>query len=229
MSHFTVTALTRTDDEDELNALLAPYDENLEVEEYTDEDGNTYMRNPNAKWDWWTVGGRWDGELMTTEGKMVNSARKGDLAIGVMRATALAEAEAQWEQMDIACRDLPVATTWDELRVEHNDDWSKMREIFHAQPRVRAMKSVSEWRAGDLMEDYQAGRDLYIERETLVRPAFIGFGAVGPEGWIERGRMGWFAASDDTTESSIVYGRTLNALIDALPDDAWITMLDCHI
>lgn len=109
MSHYSVAVITKTGDIDEIKKLLAPFDENLEVEPYVymtkediivyakhmqrkyqdridvtdpelanaktdrdfyewmhsdyatyDKDGNelsTY--NPNAKWDWWVVGGRW--------------------------------------------------------------------------------------------------------------------------------------------------------------------------
>lgn len=38
-----------------------------------DEDGNllsTY--NPNSKWDWYEIGGRWNGELINKEGKNTN-------------------------------------------------------------------------------------------------------------------------------------------------------------
>lgn len=43
-----------------ITPLLDPYDENKEVEQYT-EDGETYWRNPQGRWDWWQVGGRWTG------------------------------------------------------------------------------------------------------------------------------------------------------------------------
>jgi len=40
--------------------LLEPFNEELEVEQYT-EDGETYWRNPQGRWDWWQVGGPWTG------------------------------------------------------------------------------------------------------------------------------------------------------------------------
>lgn len=45
------------------------YEENM-----IDEDGNllsTY--NPHSKWDWYEVGGRWTGDLVTKEGRKTNS------------------------------------------------------------------------------------------------------------------------------------------------------------
>ena len=41
---------------------LEYYSENLEVEPYTD-DGQLYTYNPNSKWDWYVIGGRWNGFL----------------------------------------------------------------------------------------------------------------------------------------------------------------------
>jgi hypothetical protein len=83
MSHFLTLVLIPSDTEDveaEVIKLLAPYDENLEVEprkepcwcmqqsfipinECEDCRGtgqSTTTRNPKSKWDWWTEGGRWD-------------------------------------------------------------------------------------------------------------------------------------------------------------------------
>ena len=43
-------------------------------EDMIDEDGNllsTY--NPHSKWDWYEVGGRWTGDLVTKEGRKTNS------------------------------------------------------------------------------------------------------------------------------------------------------------
>ena len=41
--------------------LLAPYSEELEVEAYIDQYGEESTYNPKAKWDWYEIGGRWDG------------------------------------------------------------------------------------------------------------------------------------------------------------------------
>jgi hypothetical protein len=47
---------------DAVDTLMAPYGEELEVEQYT-EDGETYWHNPNGFWDWYQIGGRWTGHL----------------------------------------------------------------------------------------------------------------------------------------------------------------------
>ena len=64
MSHFSV-AVFMADDKQSIDALLAPYDENL---------GNIYTCNPNAKWDSYAVGGRWQDMLILKNKKSCDDA-----------------------------------------------------------------------------------------------------------------------------------------------------------
>ena len=83
MSHFTVAVFTKTGTEKEVDRLLAPYqennmgdcpkeylafveDEDADMDEETGKRG--YWENPNAKWDWYQIGGRWNGLLVSTKG-----------------------------------------------------------------------------------------------------------------------------------------------------------------
>jgi hypothetical protein len=71
MSHFTVTVVVppeRATDSDSLNAYLNEalerYSEQREVEPYIAEDGGKSTYNPESKWDWWVIGGRWRGAYL---------------------------------------------------------------------------------------------------------------------------------------------------------------------
>lgn len=45
-----------------------------------DEGGNWYYEhNPNARWDWWVVGGRWSNMIETKDGKEVDVAKVKDI------------------------------------------------------------------------------------------------------------------------------------------------------
>lgn len=44
-----------------IDGIMAPYNENAEIERYTTEDNETYWRNPKGKWDFFMIGGRWTG------------------------------------------------------------------------------------------------------------------------------------------------------------------------
>jgi hypothetical protein len=68
MSHFTVLVIVQDVASNEQAAkavekLLAPYSEELEVAPYINDDGEETTYNPLSKWDWYQIGGRWDGEM----------------------------------------------------------------------------------------------------------------------------------------------------------------------
>lgn len=61
------------------------YDNNIDV--YADKyfgynkngDMYGYYENPNAKWDWYQLGGRWSGHLLLKNGEMVDTALMEDI------------------------------------------------------------------------------------------------------------------------------------------------------
>lgn len=60
--HFSLLLISNGQSPDE---MLDPFWEENEVEQ--DEDG--YWYNPDAKWDWYQIGGRWYGHLEATDGR----------------------------------------------------------------------------------------------------------------------------------------------------------------
>lgn len=58
-------------------------EEEKEYGEYVDKDGNlTSTYNPNSKWDWWVIGGRWSDSLPLKNGGYADFARISDVAWG---------------------------------------------------------------------------------------------------------------------------------------------------
>ncbi len=61
-----------------------------------DEHGNALStRNPNGKWDWYTIGGRWGG-LLVVGWQDVNSARLKDINPARLYATGILLADGKW-------------------------------------------------------------------------------------------------------------------------------------
>lgn len=48
------------------------------------------------------------------------------------------------------------------------------------------------------------------------------------EGWHEKGSMGWWGVVHDETDKSS-WGKQLQTYLNAVPDDHYISMVDCHI
>ena len=98
MSHFTVAVIAKTKDLEEMEKLLAPFqgnnmddcpkeyleffeDEECEVDDETGKKG--YWENPNRKWDWYQVGGRWKELLKLKDGSFANQAKVSDLDLSI--------------------------------------------------------------------------------------------------------------------------------------------------
>lgn len=57
--------------------------------EELDSDGNILSTcNSNAKWDWYSIGGRWDNSIITKNGRLCNSAPVREIDFDLMEKTA---------------------------------------------------------------------------------------------------------------------------------------------
>lgn len=239
MSHFTVMIVG-----DDIESQLAPFQENnmgdcpqefLEFLEDADADVDDltgtrgYWRNPNSKWDWWQVGGRWSNFLLLKSGEHANSALKCEIDWkGMMDA----DGERAARRYDFALSKIghtPKHEAW------HFDEGGgpveEQREKYWSQPRLVAWKQI------DREELYKNGfglfsspdellidRDNYIrlaQRKAVCTHAFLKSGK-----WAERGEMGWFAHVSNENDA---WEDIQWKLIEALPDDARLTIVDCHI
>ena len=67
---------------DQIAGMFAPYNENTDEPEYLetveDEEFGSYQYNPDSKWDWYVIGGRFDGAIDDRKG--VTSYMGGNLA-----------------------------------------------------------------------------------------------------------------------------------------------------
>ena len=85
MSHFSVAVFTR--DDDNVESLLEPFNECIqpgsEYSEFIEDDDceydetagkHGYWTNPEAKWDWYEIGGRWQGSLTLKDGTTSDTA-----------------------------------------------------------------------------------------------------------------------------------------------------------
>lgn len=54
--------------------------------------------NPNSKWDWFEIGGRWDGSLVDKKGNKVNYGKLSDLDFEKLKEVRKQDAEETWEK-----------------------------------------------------------------------------------------------------------------------------------
>jgi len=181
--------------------------------------------NPNAKWDWYLVGGRFSNWLLLKDGEEADSALKGELDIEGMRDAAGAKAAKQYDKVAEGIA-LGPWESWEAVYSQHEEDVQTARNLYWAQPAVQKIKELCDAWSVDSIDCFQVDRETFIQRgrdRALATYAFL-----DRNGWKEKGEMGWFGMSDDKF-SQDDWNKQMNAAIDALPDDARITIVDCHI
>lgn len=222
---------------------------------HVDENGRAYSLstyNPDSKWDWYSVGGRWAGRfvfhpehkdlVVHGERSWVNEndvimpqhcdgGQKRALNLGAMRAEAGVKARETYAKYEAVVAGTPEALPWstftDNVSAGNGYTIDRAREEYHSQPRIAALGQSEEFLFAD-NEDYACGEKLFIERARAR--AVPGFALLTTDGrWVAPGEMDWFGASSDTEGSRINYWEVANAYIEALPDDAWLVSVDCHI
>jgi hypothetical protein len=217
--------------------------------------------NKNAKWDWYQVGGRWNGFFKmkkTKAGKLgkpglqrmdkdykppengrADIARKCDIDIEGMREEAALKAAKRYDLFASVTAECPKHLSWQEMQKLHQKpgekdkrgepvvDWGAAREAYHRQPVLKALSESDNketvWLDAD---DFLCTREEYLERAR--RGAFSTFAVVKDSKWYERGKMGWWGAVADE-QNHDEWLKQFSALIDNLPGDTLLTVVDCHI
>lgn len=212
--------------------------------------------NPNAKWDWWVIGGRWTGywllkpkEDMThndhTLGRpgafgneagqhTADAARKCDIDFLAMRDQKGAEAGLNWAKVHevIAGRDF---LTWSQMREKFGlseskaeGDWAGCREAYKAQPVVMDLHANRDT-FGILWDNEHVllmDHEAYVDRAR--RKAIQTFAVVMDGKWYQRAEMGWWGMTTDEMDED-EWEAQYAALLEDIPDHTMLTVVDCHI
>lgn len=193
--------------------------------EYWEEDGvmfdekdnrlSTY--NPLSKWDWYSLGGRWNGYLK------YKNCTKHDYPINDV--DLFNEEPCDAEHGNFAqVKDVD----WDDF-MKPVKDKKKLERIWeiHVEGKVR-----------ELGEDFETPflnkkgfLARYGDKETYVNTlAFERTYAILDHGeWISQGNMGWFGIDDADKDSLVEYARRYDEIIANLNPDDYIAIVDCHI
>lgn len=201
--------------------------------------------NPKSRWDWYTLGGRWTGffdlrvgasgatgrpGLMTlpATGGRVDQARKADIDFDAMRARVGAEAAKDHRRVMAVLADQPPMLAWSRYREEWPSDINKARAAYNAQPGLAALRKADIFTLECPVEAFYLNA---VEPETayvaaMTKRMTLPFAICSPDGWAEKGRMGWWAIVIDETDD---WDDRAQQIIDAAPNDALFSLYDLHI
>lgn len=181
--------------------------------------------NPNAKWDWYSLGGRWQGHLQLKTGEAVDQARKGDVDFWLIRETAAQEAAQEYDRFHAVLngREFP---KWSEIRERHGEDIDAARNEYQSNPVVKDMNNANFHFIFDDPKRFLVSREEFMQ---AARNSAVSTFAVIKDGkWYERGEMGWWGIVTDEKDRD-AWNDEFSKLLDGLPDDTLLSVYDCHI
>lgn len=167
-----------------------------------------------------------------------DSARKGDIDFAAMRDEQGQEAAEHYDGAMKIIGHLPTNEVFKAIveRLPEDEQGDIARDLYWKQPRCLAWKAA-EKQAAERREDWPFGWDASPDDFLLTREQYIQcarnragvtFAVVRDGKWFERGVMGWWAIVSGEKDEETWFSIFAN-LVDGLPDDTRLTVVDCHI
>lgn len=185
-----------------------------EYEGYRNKDEITgkygYWENPNAKWDWWTVGGRWSNSLILKSGQNADAAQIKDIFF--------LEDEKVDEKLTVTIEGFkvpaPIAPSFQIVASHASQSWDEVMDG-----------------KGFYKPEYFQKR--YGDKEGFIKEqlSFSTYAVVTPDGeWHEPGEMGWFGVSSASPEEAQRFSNSYyDTFIKTADPNHYLVLVDCHI
>ena len=185
--------------------------------------------NPNSKWDWWSVGGRWSNKLKTLDGEEGDFAKISNIDFQEMRRARRLKAGKGWLLAWSAAGGRKGYQTFEQIAASYEDlGREAVVNKYWTQPQlVKYLKAEERGRSipYDLSE-VEIPFEEYVRQEELY--AVTPFALIHNGKWIERGKMGWFGNASGVKEQEDWY-KIVFDIIKQSAVTGWITVVDCHI
>ena len=208
---------------------LYPTFENY-LEEYHDatKDEETldygYWENPNAKWDWWQIGGRWAG-LLTVPVNCQNCST-GEKSWGWGTENPYTTTD-KYKKVDSArIKDL--------VFPDYEQKYDKAKRLWEL--KVEGEEPQKDEEKEQLKWDYyrpEYYENTYKDKETYAEceATFYTYAVIDKDGhWNAKGEMGWWGCSAEEENQVVDYIKNYKKnVFDNASDDDYITIVDCHI
>jgi hypothetical protein len=207
-----------------------------------------YWENPNAKWDWYVLGGRWTGFFKMKPGHKGESGRGGlftpppasgtadsalkkDIDFREMRRSAGEEAGKTWDKVMKIVGNLKDYATWEYVRdTISSGDIDAAREYYANQKAVVKLNEYNRKKSYKMafinLDDFVGSREDYCI--DAANSSFVTFAVIKDGVWYEKGSMGWWGmVSNEKNQDD--WNSEVSKMIDELPEDTLISVYDCHI
>lgn len=223
---------------------------------YVDADGlfTWSTSNPNGKWDWYSIGGRWRGWLLPKSGVVglkgemgvpelmarrdgkdleepegYDALRKCQVDFDRMRSESEATARKNFAIYAEAVAGTPEVIPWDHfetLAEAGTITWDAAREQYRAQPRIKAIDTKAVRDAlGWMISPDDFAPTAEAHAARARKNAFVLYGLLADGVWHERETWDGHTFIKKDRDA---WADEFNGLVDAAGDDTMLTVVDIH-
>ena len=183
-----------------------------------------YFSNPNSKWDWWVVGGRWSGSLIAKEDanfsfddyrpvKEETSPYSNDNRVTAAAATLMDKSKMRFDSLPL--KDVDFAAMSGKTREDLEQFWEDWVE--QKNPDKEEFRQTWGLYKPEYYVELYKTKEAYVEHQLKWKPYAI---LHETKGWLEPGPMGWFGLSHETAEGIEDFGKHLNDILYDVPEDS---------
>lgn len=231
MSHFTVAVITKKNSREEIEKILEPYWEELEVEPYIDKTKEQIIENAKEWKKKFTERKEKGEKLNEWYLKYINAST--DEELYKLEITDDEEYDengnhlttynpnSKWDWYSIGGR-------WNKVLLTNKDNKDVVEKQDFGLFNYCGDKETIDgykWVNGAKIKDI----DFKKMNEGKEEP-FYTWALVDETDWYEQGKMGWWATSDATNETTNTFAKQFQEYINN-PDnqEKYLTIVDCHI
>lgn len=215
------------------------------------EDGTWYeysTYNPDSKWDWYSLGGRWSGCFIKLKegatGVMgccgvfgnkvgVDQAEKKDIDFDRIKREAREKAVKTYREIAEKCGGTIPTLPLSWSNIFKSDKYVNMSmdeklTLYHSQEAVKIWsEKVGNSPFGYDIDNFQCSEEEYANRAELN--SFIPYAVLYEGEWISRGDMGWWGMTINKHFEENEWQKKVWELIDQCADDTLFSFYDLHI
>lgn len=182
--------------------------------------------NPNSKWDWYVLGGRYESRLLSKSSPgAFDRLPTSDIDWDRMIMQAASDAGARWDEVRkiVGGNKIP---DYKKILDQFNGNHELAKASYWSYPGMSGLGQDMDFIFDDNKEWFNLSREEYSARvgNMWIRPyAWLQDGK-----WHSRGDMGWFGISYDEMDKD-EWALLVPELIKNLGPDKVLSVIDCHI
>lgn len=203
----------------------------IDDDHYKLEDGIIYRSttyNPLSKWDWWEIGGRWEGTLLHNNGQRCNSLQRKDLDGRTSFKEAALDIRKDWDAWEAVLAEVnpPLIPKGIEHFPNHSPRYDGDHydyEAYFNQPFYEALNLRYRKLRGEFTSiGSHLGRTLEEDLADARKDPYFGYALLHEGRWLEQSyRL--------TNPQNQEIRDQMYKIVYSLPSETWITIVDIHI